>query len=67
MTGKEIRANRGIITEQYFGRDKGECYLPYSEKWESVQTSIDYETGELVTRLISTWNSDYNKEIRVKL
>lgn len=50
MTGKELRANRGIIATQYFGRDKGECYLPYSESWESAQTSIDYETGELVVR-----------------
>lgn len=67
MTGKELRDNRGIITEQYFGRDKSECYLPYSEEWKSVQIRIDYETGELVTYLISTWNSDYDKEIRVKL
>lgn len=52
---------------QYFGRDKGECYFPYSEEWEWVQTRIDYETHELVVQLKSTWNSSYDKEIRVKL
>lgn len=67
MTGTELRENRGIISMQYFGRDKNECYLPYSEKWEWVQTRIDYETHELVTTMKSTWNSSYNKEIRVKL
>lgn len=67
MTGKELRKNRGIISTQYFGRDKGECYLPYSENWENAQTSIDFETGELVVSLVSAWNSSYNKEIRIKL
>jgi len=26
MTGKELRKNRGVISTQYFGLDKGECY-----------------------------------------
>lgn len=67
MTGKELRENRGIISTQYFGISKGECYLPYSEKWELVQTRIDYEKNELVLELVSTWNSSYNREIKVPL
>lgn len=67
MTGKELRNNRGEISMQYFGKDKGECYLPYSEEWEWVKTSIDYNTNELVVELKSTWNSSYDKVIRTKL
>ena len=67
MTGTELRENEGIISTQYFGRDEGECYLPYSEEWEWVQTRINYETHELIVTMKSTWNSSYDKKIRVKL
>ena len=67
MTGTELRGNSGIISMQYFGRDKNEGYIPYSEEWEWVQTRIDYETHELVITMKSTWNSSYDKEIRTRL
>lgn len=67
MTGEELRANKGIIVNQCFGRDKSEYYAPYSEKWAGVQVRIDYTANELVVELRGVWSNSYNKKIKIKL
>lgn len=52
------------LNTTYFSLDKSDIY--YNEDFSVMKVYIDLTTHEVVTELISRWNSSYNECHRVK-
>lgn len=62
-----IKRNDNVMQTVYFSMDKRDQFNLFSEKWEYLIISMDFNKHEMVYYYKSRWNSDYDKTVRVAI